>query len=386
LQISALALTFKYDWPAVISSMFLYQKSASPTTSSLTSISCFVGYFVGYQNTYWANTIFSAITPPIACFLSALVCTLSRWSQRAVESKMVWKRNTLYVTERAIILLFFLLYSGLVESTLQIFNCQNVSMSGAVSVVYMDSNTVCYGKTHLAWIFFVGLPMLVLYVVGFITIGMFLVYRNIQAYSKLCQQHDAEIIQSHPAYLQIRDKYTFLSGYQDKYWYFEFIGLVKKNCILLTAIFFSSREHIQVRLVIFCSTLFLCLHLYTLPHTTNVCNRLEAWSLVVIFMTFFCGSFLTVPYLTTTQKRFVSVTILLCNLGFLVACIQTFIYIHKEKKKKKKRNKEKSLANISTNECKSDTDTPTQGNKKHTHCKRCAKLCKWFLMGIKRIL
>ena len=150
---------------------------------------------------------------------------------RKIASKE--KRDKAFATS---VIVLFLFYPTIVSVIAQSMNCQKID---GVYRLANDLEQVCYEGTHLTMMIFVSVPGLIAWAVG-IPIFALLQLNNSMAEIRKMEIHSAG--KSHDDLKRsIAIRLGFLkAGYEDKYYYWEIVLLMRKTSIVLFIVFLSS--------------------------------------------------------------------------------------------------------------------------------------------------
>ena len=100
---------------------------------------------------------------------------LGIWKVASLISKKkfgdTYKRNTV----ATVILFVFMLYPSIAKNSFDIFNCIKID-----GVYYMkrDLTIQCWESTHLYMVFAIGIPILIIWILGFPILISIILYRN----------------------------------------------------------------------------------------------------------------------------------------------------------------------------------------------------------------
>jgi len=121
------------------------------------------------------------------------------------------------------------------------------------------------------------------------------------------------------------------NGYDYTFWYWEFVVVMRNVVLVAIAVYFVGNQHIQALLAILLVTVALIAHAAARPFDSNLMDWMEFLSLISSFGTFFCGQFLFINNLSYGVYVFVSVMVLLVNVGYFVAAIVCAFLLAKHK-------------------------------------------------------
>ena len=180
---------------------------------------------------FYFTRIIWAVLPVIATLLCVLVWLL--------VSKFKKVNDLVKKIKASVVILLYLLWPGLSSETFAMFACREVCGESRLRV---DINELCFakGSRHSDFAFVLGIPMLVVYVVGLPLLAMIMVVR-VQRRSKE-QGRELHKMKGH---------YTFglfYSAYHPDVWWWESTVALRKIIISLIGVFGGSMGQMQIHL------------------------------------------------------------------------------------------------------------------------------------------
>ena len=240
-----------------MSDFFATQAAVSSFGMAYLDFSC----LMGVSQPFLSSTLVFAVGP-----LLILACT------EVVSRCAKIKRQVMHTT---IVVIAFLFQPTLTDRTLAVFACVELGRGQ----FYMAENlsVQCWSSQHLWLVACLGVPMLLLYVVG-IPLGFFLLmYRN------RAWVHDQSATPGSAEY-SFKRSFSFLwrgyrvdKGYQ-KYW--EVIIVFRKSLVQVVAVFLAFNTHAQSVIGFAVVVGFLILHSRSFPFQERRFNHLELLSLM----------------------------------------------------------------------------------------------------------
>lgn len=161
LQIMSATLDYSMKFPEALTEVLFPIEKVGDSSQSLLSFDCFVK---DTQITLFApsNTVFKAFITAILPLLLfggiVLIFLLLSWTLPSWFKD--FKRNVVVST----ITILFLMHPTLTDSALGMFQCIDVDEN--ISKVRIDLEIDCFSFDHLKWAFTIGLPMIVVWVIG----------------------------------------------------------------------------------------------------------------------------------------------------------------------------------------------------------------------------
>jgi hypothetical protein len=199
----------------------------------------------------------------------------------------------------------FFMHPTLTEQTFTLFSCKQLGVGDDDFYLTQDMQIRCYTPEHIAWMITLGIPMLVVYVVG---IPFFVFYLLHKHQRKL---HD-------PKEPGIKRRLFFLyTGYEREWWFWEVLVAVRKLMLVAVTVFWQNSIKLQAHAGLMLIVVSLTLHIYAKPFLDDRADLLEFLSLAVSFITFFFGLILWVPAVTDFHRVAISVFIFLSNAVFV---------------------------------------------------------------------
>jgi len=169
----------------------------------------------------------------------------------------------------SIIVLFFLLQSTLVQTACEVFNCEELSDGKRYLSVHLD--TECYKGEHLFISLVFAVPTLFTVVFALPAVLFFILWFN----KKSLHSVDMKLA------------YGFLyAGFEDEYYYWEILGIVRKNIfIMISASYGSDGSSLQLLLILGVTVVSYIFHISAYPYIDIKMDRLEKCSLGVNLLT-----------------------------------------------------------------------------------------------------
>eukprot|EP00455_Lapot_gusevi_P049496 TRINITY_DN7029_c0_g2_i2.p1 TRINITY_DN7029_c0_g2~~TRINITY_DN7029_c0_g2_i2.p1 ORF type:complete len:453 (+),score=112.27 TRINITY_DN7029_c0_g2_i2:713-2071(+) len=226
-----------------------------------------------------------------------------------------WKRVWLVVRDNyitSVIVTLFFVHPSITQQTFLMLSCKKIGIKDADFYLVPDLSRQCWTGEHYKWLWGLAFPMFLLYVVGIPLVAAFLLYRH---RNNLSDQ-------------TIKYKYYFLyTGYEDKWFFWELVVIVRKILLVLISVFFVYNLHIQTLMALLLVVVSILMHVYAQPFSDDLVDLLEFVSLLTTLMTFYCGQylFITDSSVTTATKQAVSVVIGTINIAFFVFAIVLFL-------------------------------------------------------------
>ncbi len=203
-------------------------------------------------------------------------------------------------------IIMFIVYPSVTKSLFKLVSCRdNLTPANGITYLVNDLELQCYTPMHIVFVLCVGLPGLILYIIGFPLSSIFAMYGGHTSKSKNKGETDSNKFAWSDRSLF---RYSmFLNGYKVEKYYWECIIALRKSCLTFISVFFGSLGvHAQsyFGLVI----IFLCIivHIANTPFATTELNFLETMALSISFLTLYLGKYkLYISYKLSQIKFYV---------------------------------------------------------------------------------
>lgn len=233
----------------------------------------------------------------------------------------------------AITVVMFMIHPNITRQFFTILSCKNVGGSDDPSarVVLGEMTERCFSSQHIFFIFVLGVPMLIMWVIGIPFFAWIVLFRNRDLITMPAQgasavtRNQKRIFESQMAFLY--------RGYKPTRYYWFLNEMVRKALLVAIAVFFPGSLHTQ--LLMASLLIFVCILMQILarPFENKIPEIVEFLSLFSSFMVFFLANFLFVDTVSEESKTVVTVFIILVVLLFCVSVVAGFFYLTKEESK-----------------------------------------------------
>jgi hypothetical protein len=239
--------------------------------------------------------------------------------------------------------LLYLLWPSLCSQAFGLFACRSVCDENK-SFLRVDLDEVCWDGRHVYFAFAVGLPMLLLYVVGL----------PIAAYTKLRVMNEQVKKQGKALGGDIGLRMLtadhkiygmFYSAFRREMWWWEGTIAARKVTIAMIGVFGANMEHMQIHVTLVLVMLVMMITARVRPFAEfehNILHELEIASLVATFFTLWAGSvFNTLPRCEDPLKGegstlvwcdTLSIVVGLMDIIVVISFVVCFIYLKAMKK------------------------------------------------------
>lgn len=292
-QVFSLASSFQINWPSLIRYLFERAKEFSSPRVSFYSSDCAIGWsYYDKLTVYLLLPIVYILSATFVIFLISL-CFCKNKKKKLKRLQSVIEKDAFKASQpsclnfflawekTAIVVGTFLSWPTIVEKTLEVLNCERI---GDEYYLVKDVSVKCYDSTHYIFLS-ISYVALGLYGVGIPLLGFRLLYKYRYRLFDMQNRYDGSTPLS----------FLFL-GYREKRWYYEFIIMGKKACLILISVFLRNHPRYQIIAASLLIQVSFFLHVFLRPYDTitsygAICNKLESISLLSLVMTLSTGLF-----------------------------------------------------------------------------------------------
>ena len=230
----------------------------------------------------------------------------------------------------AITVVMFMIHPNITRQFFTVLSCKNVGGTDdpTANVVLGDMLELCYSSQHLLFILALGVPMLLLWVLGIPFFAWIVLYRNRDLVTMPAQgasavmRNQKRIFESQMAFLY--------RGYKPTRYYWFLTEMARKAALVAIAVFFPGALHTQLMLASL--LIFMCIiaQIVAKPFENRIPEVVELISLFTSFMVFFLANFLFVE--TVSDAAMVVITVLICALviAFIAIVVFAFFVLSKQ--------------------------------------------------------
>jgi hypothetical protein len=210
--------------------------------------------------------------------------------------------------------IIYLLYPTIARAMFTALACRaGLEDGGADMYLEYDTESPCFDATHIWFLVMIVLPSLGLYIFAFPILGMLNLKRNI---AKLGWQNDT-----------ITYRYSILmSGYRREFWFWELVVSSRKVLLVGIAVFMGNYG---TETQFFCAVLVivfsLALQVHYRPMANDLLNRVENYSLMVLFLTLYLGLLFFWDTVVGPSRDLLAIGIIGMNSLFTAWCMGTIM-------------------------------------------------------------
>jgi hypothetical protein len=207
-------------------------------------------------------------------------------------------------------IIMFILYPTTARNIFKILSCRvGLATDAKSTFLISDLNIQCWGGTHMTYFFMIGLPGLILYVVGFPLISIFAMFGSSSG-KKLEEKWDDKALYRYS---------MFLNGYRVEKFYWECIVALRKSTVTFVGVYFSVMGvYIQTYIGLVIIFAFMMAHVGSKPFEEKALNLLETCALAVAFMTLYLGLMFWSGFLKEDEMVPLTVAIVVMNVLFSI--------------------------------------------------------------------
>lgn len=206
----------------------------------------------------------------------------------------------------------YILYPTIAGMVFKLFACRGGLYDGDHDYyLQYDLESPCWNASHIAFVVMLGLPTIIVYIIGFPVAGLFFMYRRIKRYG----WHDDRLMYRYA---------ILMSGYRHECWYWEGVISFRKTMLIGIGIFGA---HHSTELQFFMGVLVivgaLVAQSYARPFSNSNLNTLENWGLIVLFLSLYLGLLFFWEIMGPSELDNVAYLIIVMNAFFAAWCIGT---------------------------------------------------------------
>jgi hypothetical protein len=230
----------------------------------------------------------------------------------------------------AITVVMFMIHPNITRQFFMVLTCKTVGDldDPGASFLLGDMTEPCYSAQHVLFIFALGIPMALLWVLGIPLFAFIVLYRN----SHLIQLPAvgvSTIMRVKKRNFEAQMAFLY-RGYRPSRYYWFLVEMLKKVILVGISVFFPGALHTQ--LLMASLLVFVCIlaQIASKPFENKVPEFAEFFSLFSSFMIFFLANFLFVDTVSESSKVVVTVIICVAALAFVCVVAASFVILTKE--------------------------------------------------------
>jgi hypothetical protein len=157
--VTGVASEFDLQWPSYVKTFLKSIAILNEGSDRVFSFECFAKRAFGDGiNEFIVRSFAYAISPFLIFIPSMIVVIIALLVTKSFKKSL---KKMIVITS---VVVAYVLYPSILNACFSIFDCK--TLSDGNRFVTRDLSVVCYSSTHLTWIFTLGLPMMVVWVIG----------------------------------------------------------------------------------------------------------------------------------------------------------------------------------------------------------------------------
>eukprot|EP00347_Sterkiella_histriomuscorum_P022190 403331357 len=309
IQIVTSTAAFNLSWPKYLQNFFGMVSTVGEAAESTVSLDCFI-YDYGLSeygiSIFYIKISSLAVVPLIMPMIFVVIFLVIKLFKRLGEQ--TYKR---YVIVASITTLNAV-HPTITKLTTGLFYC--MELEDNEFWLNEDLEIRCWQPEHIAWAIGLGIPLFLIWIVGFPLLGLIYLYKRRLA------------LQDPMIFSRFRILYQ---GLKNEYFYWDFLNLSIKTFVAFTNVYLNLQPDIFKSLVVLLViALFLQYQKKTQPYKNPLINQLEYNEYMTILVTFFGSLFFVQDEIDNFIRVLAFVVIIIFNVKFLVlwiyCLIQTF--------------------------------------------------------------
>eukprot|EP00948_MAST-09A_sp_MAST-9A-sp1_P001695 g1695.t1 len=310
-QLIGIISKFPLSWTDSVEGMFAAFNTLSNAGSQAFSIDCFT------SASYATNSALNLSVPIVMTLFFWVVVAFIYKNQH--EAKI---RNLKLST----IVILMTLHPTLVKQVLDFFQCTKPVLDKTFLVA--DVDVQCGQSTHLALVFTLGVPALVLYILGIPAAAGINLYIN---------RHNLD----DP---EIRQTFGFLyANYGEKCYFWELIIVLRLVAMATVSVLFDGNAQMQATLGAQVLFLAIFMHMMCRPYQEGILDTVETYSLASSVIALTCGNLLLSDTTPEGWKSFATILIFLSMITFTLYCLGLSVYAYTHREELASQRKQRQL-------------------------------------------
>ena len=361
-QINSIALSFAFNWDGIMNGFLTVQGQATSLGTAFLQMGCL---YNPPRDDIGLETMLYCLFPLMLVF-GVFFTAVVRGALTVGLTRDMWLQAKSSATNMAVLILFFL-QPYLVTRFALLLSCVKMGKNDTDLYMTEDLSIQCWvSSKHLGYVFGLGLPLFVVYVVG-VPLAIYLILCQPDAQFKINRissvllaqlgpdpSHDpSNFLKPHPQEgivneqqleldentTRFQSNFGFLfQGYHPELYFWEIVVIMRKACLSLVGVVFAFDIRMQVNMGLLVLIVATFAHMAYQPFTTDIMNLFELASLSTSLFTFFFGIF-TIGTAESGEFSVASLLAILLNLAYIGTVYVTYkkvqYYTQFEKKNEK---------------------------------------------------
>jgi hypothetical protein len=280
LQYLVLVASYDFSYPPILVELMNFLVNLFPQMNQGFSMECLLKQEKIIISNQYYQLLLVALLPFFIVILSFLYIITYNFFKRK-QNDLMKKLNvsTMDSLKCISLIVILLLYPNMIQTCLETFFCQEVGDAKTSEIrLRKDLALVCWDDSHIKWILALCLPLLII-------IGLLFPLLIIRIIVKLRRRGELK----ERIYLFRYGFFYF--GYKRQYFYWEFVGLLRKIVLIAFNIFFIMFKVLDPTYQLLCLLFTVCLSLYLnvqlhpYERALNPVYKLEIKSFYTLFAT-----------------------------------------------------------------------------------------------------
>jgi hypothetical protein len=229
-----------------------------------------------------------------------------------------------------ITVVMFMIHPNIVRQFFMIISCKHIGGTDdpTANVVLGDMLEPCFSSQHMFLFIVIGLPMLILWVIGIPFFAWFVLFRN-RHLIMLSPTGVSSVMRVNKRVFESQMAFLYRGYRPTRYFWFLF-EMARKAALVAIAVLFPGALHTQLLLAAL--LIFACIiaQIVARPFGNRIPEFAEFFSLFTSFMVFFLANFLFVDTLSEEAKAVVTVLICILVVCFIVIVVVSFIALTRD--------------------------------------------------------
>ncbi len=170
------AAAFPFAWPKEVQAIIDFQKQVASIGANLISIDCLASDSGTDLSLFFLKNATYAAMPFVfmafALLLNAMWALFSRYHLKQEVNYQEKYAN--FIT--GIVVFVFFLQPSIIQQTFLMFSCLKLGTDNSDYFLVDDMHIRCYTPDHVIWLLNLGMPMMIIYVIGVPIISFWLLY------------------------------------------------------------------------------------------------------------------------------------------------------------------------------------------------------------------
>ena len=315
-QLLSLLFTFPIEWPRIFISIFQVGGAITAVGTHLMNLKCMFPH-LSEADVFFNSKIMWAVVPPVLVFLCAatwiLVNILYGLMNCSEENPNRFCRIPFFFEitnlntkmKSSCVALLYFVWPSLCSETFSLFACRSVC-GDDVTYLRADLNEKCWEGRHAMFAGVLGIPMLLLYVMGLTVGALYQVWQvQLAARTRAAAEMTAEVRASkrrrgstiHYNRETVEDDHKiygmFFSAFHENTWWWEFTIAARKIFIAMIGVFGANMKSMQIHVTLLLIVIILLITAQIQPFggaRAKLLLALELASLMATFLTLWAGS------------------------------------------------------------------------------------------------